>query len=462
MIDVHTTPLFSHLGALDQELYGKALELRRLVSGWLSYVPATFPHYTRHTVEHSDEIIRQMSSLLFTEDGTGQPITEISAMEAYVLIAAAFLHDAGMVCSDSEKAEILSSPDWKEWVSDGIGAERWSEISALRKAEGELEEPVKNFLADLETRFLISEFVRKRHHIRSGQFLIESQEIVSKFAFDDPILAKTIADVCIGHGLNRADLDDPSRFPFRRDIRNYKTNVRFIATILRLGDLLDVSSDRACPLLLDAACPLPESSFAHWSQYGRITHRVTCPDVIEIVAECDTQEEHRLLKDWCQWIVDEVKYAAVTLRHTPLHTDWVPPLATMDGTSPSIAIGPSDRATYIPYDWRLELDPVAVTQHLVNNVYDDDHAFVRELIQNALDATRCRICLESNHPTDELVDFPQNVSREVLAQFPIVIEFSDREIIDQMSGLTERKQLLSVEDSGIGMTVDVIQRYLLQ
>ena len=91
--------------------HGKLLELREIVEQWLSYVPQTFPHYTRHTVLHSDEIIIQMSKFLFLENDPHRPVVGLSAIEAYILAAAAYLHDAGMVASDREKLQYCSLPN---------------------------------------------------------------------------------------------------------------------------------------------------------------------------------------------------------------------------------------------------------------------------------------------------------------------------------------------------------------
>ena len=120
-------PLSIYLKQKDEALYAKAIELRQSVTGWLAYIPATFPHYTRHTVEHSEEIVSQISKILFSEDDPQRPTVAISAIEAYILIAAALLHDAGMVCSESEKTEILKSHDWKEWINYGSAARRWAD-----------------------------------------------------------------------------------------------------------------------------------------------------------------------------------------------------------------------------------------------------------------------------------------------------------------------------------------------
>jgi hypothetical protein len=65
------TAILQFLKQKQPELYGKVIELRTAAEGWLAYIPQTFPHYTRHTVLHSDAILVQMSKLLF-EDGTPQ------------------------------------------------------------------------------------------------------------------------------------------------------------------------------------------------------------------------------------------------------------------------------------------------------------------------------------------------------------------------------------------------------
>ena len=64
-IDVKDTALFKHLRIASPEYYGKALELKEAIAGWLEYIPHTFPNYTRHTINHSEEIISQISKLLF-------------------------------------------------------------------------------------------------------------------------------------------------------------------------------------------------------------------------------------------------------------------------------------------------------------------------------------------------------------------------------------------------------------
>jgi molecular chaperone HtpG len=457
------TSIMTYLKSLNDVYYGKILELRDAVQNWLAYIPETFPHYTRHTVLHSDEIVVQTSKLLFRYNDT-QPVINLSAAEAYILIAAAYLHDSGMVAADQEKLEILTSDnDWKSWIAgEGGGAKRWREIGELRQGKGPIKGPERHFVADLQTRFLIAEFIRRTHHLRAADVIKQYEEHLGRFAFGDPTMQRTIADICVAHGLRDYELEDREKYPEMRDVQGYPVNVRLLAILLRLGDLLDMSYDRACPLLMNAANPLPSDSLAHWEQYKRITHRATSPDRIEITAECENQEEHRVLQDWCQWIVNEVNNAKVLMNRAELHHEWQPPIALIDGPEATIKIRPAQHATYIPSSWTFELDHAAVFQLLIRDVYDNPLVFIRELIQNALDANRCQVYADLARDNQETPEYPTQVDEERRRRYPVKIKLETRLIPNEMSGETEEKQVLSVEDYGIGMDREIIQRYFLQ
>lgn len=459
-IDVKDTALMKHLRSTNSAYYGKVLELRDVIQGWLSYIPETFPHYTRHTIQHSEEIISQISRLIF--DGESAQLTiKITPVEAYVLIAAAYLHDAGMVAADSEKLEIITSnEDWKRWISDGGAARRWIEITEIRNSN-KLTEEKRNFVADLQTRFLLAEFIRRQHHLRAGDVIKQHETNLGRFAFSDQVLIRTIADVCISHGLKHVELDDSERFPEERDIQGHKVNVRLLAILLRLGDLLDMSYDRACPLLMNAASPIPADSLAHWTQYQRITHRSTSPKKIEITAECEKQDEHRVLQDWCQWIVDEVENASVLMNRSESHLRWVPPLAKM-GDGGTIKIRRAAGATYVPSSWSFKMDKEAVLQLLIKDVYQDPLAFIRELIQNALDANRSQMYLDLRKDGLPEPEYPTEVEQSRRDRYPIKVTLESRLLPNSLSGDMEEKQFLIIEDHGIGMDNEIIENYFLQ
>jgi molecular chaperone HtpG len=463
MSELTDTPLYRYLNARDTSYAGRAVDLRNAVAGWLEYIPTTFPHYTRHTLGHSEAVIRQLSDLIFIENDDERATIELSGVEAYVLIAAALLHDAGMVCSESDKAAILQSADWAQWIAASPG--RVDQLAALddfRDGDSPSDPQLRNLLADYGLRQMIAEFVRRTHHARVVPILKEHEADFAGFAFGDPSLLRTIAAVCESHGLSSNELDDSQKFPDRRTVRDELVNVRLMTLLLRIADLLDVSPERACPLVQSAAAPLPVESVAHWGQYKRFCHRLTAPDRIELEAECETADEHRLVRDWCQWIVDEVAGAHTLMAGAHRHAGWKPPIARMDGNSATITVKAAPGAAYIPSDWTFELDPIEVINRLVTDVSPAPLFFVRELIQNALDATRCRISDLVPERSGTRPEDIRGVDVALRAAHPVRVELSMATRCDPVGRGSEEVQELSIEDRGTGMSQQIIERYFLQ
>jgi len=279
-------------------------------------------------------------------------------------------------------------------------------------------------------------------------------------------LRKAIADICVGHGLKTDELEDKERYPDLRDICGDEVNLRFMAILLRLGDLLDMSNDRACPLLLNAASPIPPDSLAHWTQYRDIKHFAVTPELIEITAECQNQSEHRVLQDWCQWIVNEVEKAATLMAHAKRHEEWRPPRAKLaidtDVADATIKIRPAQNANYVFRDWIFRLDPNAIYQRLIYDLYDLPETFIRELVQNASDANRSQMYLDLYEEGIEPPDSPTLVEEDYREKYPIKVSLISKEVINSLSGQPETRHAIVVEDSGIGMDSDIIQRYFLQ
>ena len=368
-----------------------------------------------------------------------------------------------MVVSDAEKVKMLKSDEWRDWTGGSSpGAARWREIQEMRSSTKAPDANVNDFLCDVQTRFLLAEFVRRFHHLRTKEIIAANEDQFAQFAFGDPILKRTIGDVCVSHGLSSADLEDRDRFPDRREIMGQSVNVRFLALILRVGALLDMSTDRACPLLLNAACPLPPESLAHWTQYQRFTHRLTAPDAIEVAAECENQDEHRFLKDWCSWLVREIESGTVLMSRSSRHNKWVLPRASIDCPGATITIAPSPSASYVPCNWQFELKPELVFERLIGDAYSDSSAYVRELLQNAFDANRCQMYRDLQEQGCATPAYPTQVEASVRSQYKIHVTLDLRQFPNQLSGASEERQFLTIEDVGIGMDEDIIKRFLLQ
>lgn len=459
MTSLPNSPLLEYLKSKNTLYYAKLEELRSEVEGWLSYTISTFPHYTRHTVQHSDAILSQLSFLLFHDGRADQPVLEnLSAIECYMLGCAAHLHDAGMVASEAEKTRILETSEWIEWTTEGSGANRYKEVDALLASSTS---PEGNFIANRHLRYLLAEFIRRNHHLLSGRLIEGESPIFEKFSLGDGVLQRHLANICIAHGLSRFELDDEARFPMRQSIRGELANVRLLAILLRLGDLLDMTADRACPLLLNAANPLPPDSYAHWSQYQAIKSFLVAPDVIQITAECDTQDVHSVLVDWCSWIADECANGHTLLVSSARHSEWMPPKATIGSHADTISINPSPTANYLWTRWSFQMETSEIFERTVFQM-SRGHGFVRELIQNGLDAIRCHMYSDLPQTGAPLPPLPTSLEDEIRNQYPLRLGLSEVSVPNEMAGEHEKSQVLTVEDTGIGMSRDIIEKYFLQ
>ena len=110
----------------------------------------------------------------------------------------------------------------------------------------------------------------------------------------------------------------------------------------------------------------------------------------------------------------------------------------------------------------MELDQEAIFERLIFDVYDKPDAFIRELLQNALDATRCKMYADYQAQKLELPETPTKFPEEVRSRYQIRFELKEIESINELSGEREKRQVLFVEDNGIGMDREVIQKYFLQ
>jgi len=469
---LESTQLFKSLKRKEPKLAGRVVMVRDELAKWLPQIVQFFPQYPSHGLDHSDRIIAQLSKLLF--DRT-KPIVPFSPGEVYCLLCAAYLHDMGMVVSPSEVQTILASDTWKAFVAEGgKGHDAFGNYETLRTAQVQGTREQKDFFANLALRQVLADFVRRGHHER-GKTTLEMHPFLKQLVdHGDSVAFETIADLGVGHGLSESDLTDPSRFPEERDVLGDKVNVRFLARLLRIGDLLDMDSRRADPMTAKAVAPLPPDAAPHWQQYSVMKHKNISPRAIEFTFECMDQETHRILRDWFGCLESEVRAAGLGQLHAARHDKWKVPhcivssRATPDNgdvkSGPTIIIKPANGANYAFHDWRLELDHERILERLIYDVYDNPVIFVRELIQNALDATRCQMYVDfaAQNPGIAMPERPTQFPTEFRDHYPVTVSLAEEEVKASPDTAPEKRLVFAIEDRGTGMNEQIITRYFLQ
>jgi hypothetical protein len=134
----------------------------------------------------------------------------------------------------------------------------------------------------------------------------------------------------------------------------------------------------------------------------------------------------------------------------------------MEDPAATIVIRPADDATYVPLDWTFDFDQDEVVRRLVYDVYESPYSFIRELVQNALDATRCQLYADLAAAGLELPQSPTKVAADRRSGYPIRVGLHEVQMQNSLSGEAEVRQVVTVEDQGIGMDKEIIRRYFLQ
>lgn len=375
----------------------------------------TFPMYTLHDEIHICNVMRLMERLL------GDKAEKLSRDEAALLILCACCHDIGMSYSEEDKKELFGDADRLNHYLDTHQEEY---VKAYRLGEG----------MPQMTEDMIQDYLRSIHHERIREIMcgIEWPRVL-----DGRIRREDIIRVCQSHGENCELLEKLEPTPH--------VDLRFCGILLRLADILDFDTSRAPEAVYEY------SGFGHVQSASGIKSKeewqkhissngfdFTCvtdrsfPYSLNYSATCKTMQVEQVINCYLDWIDKElIDCNNILQKFTGRWRAFI---------LPGKIIRNITSEGYVSGQYRLTLDQDQVLQLFTGeNLYDDPTVFVRELIQNAIDAVRTRKQLDKN--------LPENWEGKI----------NIRCWMDE-----EGYHWFRIEDNGIGMTEDIIQNYFLK
>ena len=374
----------------------------------------TFPFYTLHDEVHICNVMRLMAELL------GDKISLLTRDEAALLAMAACCHDIGMSYTESEKKELLNNKDTIRLYLDKNPSEYMKAYAGGRE-EPELTDEIK------------MNFFRSIHHKRSRELL---QKKEWGRALRGRIDREDLIRVCRSHGEEVRELADMDPV--------HSLDRRFCAILLRLADILDFDDSRAPQAIYEYNEFDKRTSYSeqfseeewekHLSSFGFRFESVkdrSYPYPLDYTAECRSIQIEQKVKcylDWVDWELDNC--GKMLRRFAGTWNDFVLPAKVERHIQ-------SDG--YLSGQYRITLDQDQVMELFVGeNLYSDPAVFVRELIQNAIDAVRTRKQLDRSLPSD----WTGQIN---------IRTWSEQEY-----------HWFRIEDNGIGMTEDIIRNYFLK
>lgn len=374
--------------------------------GWLTHflelTLAAFPSYSRHDATHANMVLHNIELILGEER-----IRQLSATDCFLLLHVVFVHDIGMCITTEDRKNAVISDEFSELIksyehSDDVEKTRWA--ACLKQYRYDYMENCSNANEEKAYRqlytdkldvynsliHLIAEYIRGHHGERGKERLIQwttdKEKLGAGFSFSG-IPNRIFSRMAECAGLHTVwEFEKILELP--QEDNGYahdRMHPRFIAVLLQLGDALDIDNDRFHPFVLDLVGQLPGISELHFQKHNAIRRLQITPTEINIAADCTSVDVLHMIRQECGWIEELLKNASYY---------WA-------------QISPSDFPGCLPSMGTplLQLNGASIPQELVtarfsipqekafqllegSNVYGDYFPFLRELLQNAFDATK--------------------------------------------------------------------------
>lgn len=413
---------------------------KELISKALQNIGATFPHYSRHDASHSRQIIVNIERML------GDRIAYLSATDMWLLLEAAYSHDIGMVVTNKQIKD-LDTKEFKAFVQDICDrddhdlqpfAKNWID-GVLKLSPGAAAHVLFN-----EYRQLIAEWYRKKHPENAAKIIMDPFSEIGLSSPRTELLPQrlfhVLAAVCNAHG---ASFDDVMKLPFSEaGMGTEDCHPRYIAFLLRMGDLLDVDDNRFCPVMMRmVGDALPSDSHAHLEKHQAIRHFRLDTEQIKIEVICPSPDSYEVAHDWFNWLETEYQNQSqfwtdiVPNEHLGRLPTLAPPKVTL--VDPYVIIKEGKRPNF-------DINKDAILKLLRGTgLYARKEDSIREILQNAVDSTIVAIWKKY-----------QNKIVDLNPTSPELIEIYDRYMIEVQFKKKEgdpKKFTLVVVDKGIGI-----------
>lgn len=425
----------------DEKLVGKSLE----------NVGSYYPHFSSHNESHSQQILVNIERLL------GSNIDKLTATDTWLILEAAYWHDIGMLFNADEVQDVIDDEHFKNYVEElsNNNAQDLHEFAKVWRSEGweaalvYYDNPYKGVE---KYRQMVAEWYRRGHAKNSNNVVMKPFEKLNINSPRTELLPKRIyrylGQICWSHGRNFEEV--MGLLPFRQTgMGTEDCHPRFVACLLRLGDLFDIDDNRFCPVMAKQVSNMPSLSETHKQKHQAIREFQLDNETVSVTAVCNTEMAYIECRNWFDWIKEEIQNQMSQWKNIVPSRDFglLPTINKLDVEMADKKVLLNDKPMKFSLDERSAIELLQG-----NNLYKDDMSIYRELIQNAIDATMIRVWLE--HGRDKSQEpLPANANpydedtRKLFEKYPIML--SCKKIADaKNSTLWE----FSIDDNGVGIS----------
>lgn len=384
-----------------RDLYSLWNLLRKDLTDKLTCSRGVFVHYSLHDATHSHSIIRSIERFL-GEDR----IAQLSATDTFMLLCCAYSHDYGMAKTFAQVYDVLGDKDFETFLLhqkcflNTLGDDEAAAISNLIAfiKENRTTENLQTLYFSIMV--VVQMYLRPSHWTGVKDIWSDFKGLLQGRINGRFIQGKEgIIDICQAHGMAFESVLEMS---VRADgIVGDEFHPRFVAAMLRLGDLLDLDNGRfprwfATEIGRDPRV-IPELSTLHYYKHEAISHILITPKRIEISVVCFSKnkgyEVADLASEWISWLRQECENQVRYWSDISQPDFGRPPRVS----NVEILI---DGRPYMSGNRKLQM---VMSQDRVmrllegTNIYQDQYVGVRELVQNAVDASLLQMWYDITH-----------------------------------------------------------------
>ena len=433
----------------------------QLIPKALQNVGNVFPHYSRHDESHCRQILMNIERLL------GDNIRLLTATDTWLILEAAYWHDIGMVVPQQDIIDACDEDDFKTYLQSIRQAQHHElnrfalsfDHTDLARCFAGADTP---FDAVEKFRFLMAEWFRQKHPARAKSAVQTPSALLGITSPRTELipnrLFRILASICHMHGAPFVKVI--SELPFKEaGLAREDCHPRYVACLLRIGDLLDLDDNRFCPVMQRiAGGTRPELSRSHEDKHAALRHFRLDRDSIEISAECESIGGYIETFKWFDWIKTEIQNQ-VSIWQQIVPTRELGLLPTLGKVSVSLSgkfqiLSPGERPQFV-------LDVEQATRLLQgSNLYKTKFSCIRELLQNAVDASLIRLWLEMG-TSDRAGDLKSPTTVEVdeaLSRYPITVDIRESADCKVKNGFSE--WTVTITDRGCGISRDDLKHML--
>lgn len=438
------------------------------ISPLLSWRPEGLEEYTDHDLNHCYRIAQALGHIIPSESDF-----DLNKHELQILLYSIVLHDLGMWTKKCETEIALQNDGFVDFYNKSCNSEKINNLiySSIKE---------EKYAGMLYLRRIVAQYNRMNHAQRS-RCIIESSTtdsiIPSRISNE---YLRLIGVICAAHDWEAEEvLTNELLDGYRIQANDFVDendndlilDVRLLAFMLRVGDLLDLDSRRISRIVWRYLDKLSTTSEAHWRKHECLRFKKLNKDEIVIAGDFYydrhgqvATEAYHLAKQWCEYLISEVSTLKKAMRNPAKYA------MTSGRQFGDLLVDTSDvKGTGIIFANNLSfvMDKSRIMEILGDEIYEDKSSFIRELIQNAIDATRTQIVEDYQHGKHNCysgldIRSPNSWPRRITASPEYAIRMSTGTSVRTIKNKDKNLMYFEITDFGIGMTVDQIKKYFLQ